>query len=162
MIVHKGRLLKKSDDLEIENWSLSRQCANDIALIHKIKHISMLHHDAAELGWATVTKENLIFLANISNRLVLKQAGNCCISYPIFTILADMIALIYIAAKRILAAANRLWNILLISERRPSAFCTRKVRFNISSSFNQICTDLRIGSHTLVLCLLTKNSEISW
>ena len=87
---------------------MSRQCANDIALIHKIKHISMLHHDAAELGWATVTKENLIFLANISNRLVLKQAGNCCISYPIFTILADMIALIYIAAKRILAAANRL------------------------------------------------------
>ena len=38
-------------------------------------------------------------LKNVSEK---EAAGNCCISYPIFTILADKIALIYIAAKRIL------------------------------------------------------------
>jgi len=91
-------------------YPVINKLANDIALIHKIKHISTLHHEAAERGWATVTKEKLIFLTKISKTISPSKtfspekeaAGNCCISYPIFTILADKIALIYIAAKRIL------------------------------------------------------------
>ena len=85
-------------------YPVINKLANDIALIHKIKHISTLHHEAAERGWATVTKEKLIFLTKISKTFSPEKeaAGNCCISYPIFTILADKIALIYIAAKRIL------------------------------------------------------------